>query len=69
MSIHKGANMTKSKSDRDKQEVQLAEVWPERSIETEGAVGPTIGAKAYRKELAELQIELVKLQGGSRRRG
>jgi len=54
--------VSKSKSDRKKQEIELADVWPDRPIETEGAVGPTMGAKAYRKELAELQVELVKLQ-------
>jgi len=54
--------MARSKADRKKQEIQLAEVWPDSPIETEGAVGPTISAKTYRKELAGLQVELVKLQ-------
>ncbi len=54
--------MTKRKSDRKQQEIELADVWPDQPIETEGAPGPTMSAKAYRKQLAGLQIELVKLQ-------
>ena len=47
---------------REKEEEILAEVWPDAPITTEGAVAKTIKAKAYRKELAALQVELVKLQ-------
>jgi len=54
--------VTKRKADSDEQDIELAEVWPDPPIETEGAAGPTIDAKAYRKELARLQVELVKLQ-------
>ncbi len=54
--------MTRRGSERDEQDIELAEVWPDPPIETEGAAGPTISAKAYRKELARLQVELVKLQ-------
>ena len=54
--------MTKRGSGSDEQDIELAEVWPDPPIETEGAAGPTISAKAYRKELARLQVELVKLQ-------
>ena len=54
--------MTKRGSEGDRQDIELAEVWPDPPIETEGAAGPTISAKAYRKELARLQVELVKLQ-------
>jgi polyphosphate kinase 2 len=55
--------VAKRKSDREKkQDVELAEVWPDPPIETEGAAGPTINAKAYRRVLAGQQVELVKLQ-------
>jgi len=54
--------VTKSKADRARQDVDLAQVWPDPPVETAGQEVRTISGKFYRAELARLQIELVKLQ-------
>jgi polyphosphate kinase 2 len=40
----------------------LADVWPDPPVDHVGSVAPTIPNKVYRRELANLQVELVKLQ-------
>ena len=40
----------------------LADVWPDPPVDEHGSLVPTISNKAYRRELASLQVELVKLQ-------
>jgi polyphosphate kinase len=47
----------------------LADVWSDPPVETMGARQRTLSAKAYRKELVRLQVELVKLQEWVRARG
>ncbi len=51
-----------SRKREKKEEEILAEVWPDAPVTTEGSVARTIKAKAYRKELSALQVELVKMQ-------
>ena len=54
--------MTRSKKDQQRQDTDLAPVWPDPPVETVGQEVRTITGKFYREELARLQIELVKLQ-------
>ena len=54
--------MAKSKSEQHKQDVELATVWPDPPVESLGSKARTISGKAYRRELATLQVELVKCQ-------
>jgi polyphosphate kinase 2 len=61
--------MAKSKSERHQQDVDLAPVWPDPPVESVGAKARTIPAKAYREELARLQVELVKCQEWIKARG
>jgi len=54
--------VTRSKKDQQRQDTDLAPVWPDPPVETVGQEVRTITGKFYREELARLQIELVKLQ-------
>jgi polyphosphate kinase 2 len=51
------------------QEIELADVWSDPPVETEPSKVKPISGKAYREELAGLQVELVKLQEWIRARG
>ncbi len=53
--------MARSKKAKQEED-ELAEVWPDRPVTTEGTPVQTIKAKDYRKELSRLQVELVKMQ-------
>lgn len=52
--------MAKSKAEQRKQDVELAEVWSDPPVEEIGSSVRTLSNKAYLRELATLQIELVK---------
>jgi polyphosphate kinase len=54
--------MAKSKSGQRQQDIDLAPVWPDPPVNTIGGNTRTISGKVYREELANLQVELVKLQ-------
>ncbi len=54
--------MPKSRVEQHKQSVELAEVWADPPVEEIGSAVRTISNKAYLRELAVLQVELVKLQ-------
>ncbi len=54
--------MPKSKAEQRAQSEELAHVWADPPTEEIGAAVRTIANKAYLRELARLQIELVKLQ-------
>jgi polyphosphate kinase 2 len=49
--------------------VELADIWSDPPVESRPATAETISGKAYRKELAALQLELVKLQEWIHARG
>ena len=61
--------MTKSKKVQQRQDTDLAPVWPDPPVETVGQEVRTITGKFYRQELARLQIELVKMQEWNRSTG
>src|SRR5512146_2247318 len=61
--------MAKSKSEQRRQDVELAAVWPDPPVESLGARARTISGKAYREELAKLQVEVVKCQEWIKARG
>jgi polyphosphate kinase len=50
-------------------DVALADVWSDPPVDTVGARPRTISGKDYRKELARLQVELIKLQEWIHARG
>lgn len=52
--------MAKSKTQQRKQDVELAEVWSDPHVEEIGSTVRTLSNKEYLRELAALQIELVK---------
>lgn len=52
--------MAKSKAQQRKQDVELAEVWSDPHVEEIGSSARTLSNKEYLRELATLQIELVK---------
>ena len=52
--------MAKSKADQHEQSVELAHVWADPPVEELGSATRTLSNKAYLRELATLQIELVK---------
>ena len=54
--------MPTTRSEQQAQSTELAEVWADPPVEEIGAPTLTISNKAYLRELATLQIELVKLQ-------
>jgi polyphosphate kinase 2 len=51
------------------EDVQLADVWADPPVETLPTRAKSVSGKQYRKELANLQVELVKLQEWIRARG
>ena len=53
--------MPKDKQEQHEQSVELAQVWADPPVEEIGAQVRTLSNKAYLRELATLQIELVKL--------
>jgi polyphosphate kinase 2 len=53
--------MPKDKQEQQEQSVELADVWPDPPVEEIGAPARTLSNKAYLRELATLQIELVKM--------
>jgi len=61
--------MPKSKAEQAAQDVELAHVWSDPHVEELGATVLTLSNKAYLRELATLQIELVKLQEWIRHEG
>ena len=61
--------MPKSKKKRAAQDVELAEVWSDPHVEEMGSAVRSISNKAYLQELANLQVELVKLQEWIRTEG
>jgi polyphosphate kinase len=52
--------MPKDKQEQQEQSVELAHVWADPPVEEIGAATRTLSNKAYLRELATLQIELVK---------
>ena len=52
--------MAKSKAQQRKQDVELAQVWSDPHVEEIGSTVRTLSNKAYLRELATLQVELVK---------
>jgi polyphosphate kinase 2 len=54
--------MAKSKAEQDRQDVDLAPIWPDPPVESLGTKARTIPGARYREELAKLQVELVKCQ-------
>jgi len=61
--------MPKTKKEQAEQSVELAEVWADPPVEEIGSPVRTISNKAYLRELATLEIELVKLQEWIRHEG
>src|SRR5204863_17963 len=58
-----------TKSQQREENVELAEVWADPPVEEIGSGVRTISNKAYLRELAALQVELVKLQEWIRAQG
>ena len=61
--------MPKTKKEQAEQSVELADVWPDPPVEEIGSPVRTISNKACLRELAALEIELVKLQEWIRHEG
>ena len=61
--------MPKSRQEQQQESVELAEVWADPPVEEIGSGVRTISNKAYLRELAILQVELVKLQEWIRQQG
>ena len=61
--------MSKSKREQDDELVTLADVWSDPPVTEIGSTARTITNKAYRRELAVLQVELAKLQEWVRAKG
>jgi len=61
--------MAKSKSQHHREDVELAPVWPDPPVESQGTKTKTISGKVYLEELAKLQVELVKCQEWIKARG
>ena len=61
--------MPKDKQEQHEQSVELAHVWSDPPVEEIGAPVRTLSNKAYLRELATLQIELVKLQEWIKHKG
>jgi polyphosphate kinase 2 len=53
--------MAKSKTEQQKQSIELAHVWSDPPVEEIGSQVRTLSNKVYLHELATLQVELVKL--------
>jgi polyphosphate kinase len=54
--------MAKVKGSRPRDPGELADVWPDPPVDEAGSPIRSLPNKVYRSELAELQVELVKLQ-------
>ena len=54
--------MARTKKEQAEQDLELADVWADPPVEEIGSAVRTISNEAYLRELATLQIELVKLQ-------
>jgi polyphosphate kinase len=61
--------MPKTKKEQVAQSTELAAVWPDPPVQELGSETPTLSNKAYLRELARLQIELVKQQEWIRHEG
>src|SRR4029077_13515782 len=59
----------KSKADQAAELDELANVWPDPPVTEIGATERTLSNKAYRRALADLQVELAKLQEWVREKG
>jgi polyphosphate kinase 2 len=59
----------KSKAQQDRQDVDLAPIWPDPPVESIGRTAKTIPGARYREALAGLQVELVKCQEWVKARG
>ena len=59
----------KSKADQAAELDELANVWPDPPVTEIGATERTLSNKVYRRALAELQVELAKLQEWVREKG
>lgn len=57
-----GGTMAKSKAVQDRQDIDLAPIWPDPPVESIGTTARSIPGARYREELARLQVELVKCQ-------
>jgi len=60
---------TKTKAQQDQEDQDLAPVWPDPPVESLGGTARTISGGHYLKELARLQVELVKCQEWIKARG
>jgi polyphosphate kinase 2 len=54
--------MAKAKVDRDGDSSRLANVWPDPPVDEVGSAARTIPNKVYLRQLATLEVELIKLQ-------
>ncbi len=61
--------MVKTKKEQAQEDLELADVWADPPVDTLGSPVRTISNKAYLRELANLQVELVKLQEWIRHEG
>jgi polyphosphate kinase 2 len=59
----------KTKAQQDQEDQDLAPVWPDPPVESIGGTAKTISGGHYLKELARLQVELVKCQEWIKARG
>jgi len=60
---------SKSKAEQDRDDVDLAPIWPDPPVESLGTTARTIPGTVYREELARLQVKLVKCQEWVKARG
>jgi len=60
---------SKTKAQQDQEDQDLAPVWPDPPVESIGGTARTISGGHYLKELARLQVELVKCQEWIKARG
>jgi len=60
---------SKTKAQQDQEDQDLAPVWPDPPVESLGGTAKTISGGHYLKELARLQVELVKCQEWIKARG
>jgi len=60
---------SKTKAQQDQEDQDLAPVWPDPPAESLGGTARTISSGRYLKELARLQVELVKCQEWIKARG
>jgi polyphosphate kinase 2 len=61
--------VSNAKQKQHEELVHLADVWSDPPVTEIGSTARTIASKAYRRELASLQVELAKLQEWVRARG